>query len=142
MPRTMKMPTVMGPQHRFSMVPKATIERSVFDRSHGHKTTFNDGFLIPVLVDDILPGDTCHLRMAALVRLTTPLKPLMDNMYVDSFFFFVPYRLVWSNFQKFMGEQVNPGDSTSFSVPTLTVPFTPAQGSIFDYMGVFPAVSG
>lgn len=124
-------------QHAFSMVPKAMIERSKFDRSHALKTTFDAGYLIPVLVDEVLPGDTVHLSMNGFCRLTTPLKPLMDNMYIDTFFFFVPNRLVWSNWQKFCGEQDNPGDSTSYLVPTIAYDQTRhIVGSIFDYFGL------
>lgn len=131
-----RMPTVMSASQRFARVPNVQIPRSVFDRSHGHKTTFDAGYLVPIFVDDVLPGDTFHLNMSALVRLTTPLKPLMDNMYLESFFFFVPYRIIWTNFVKFMGEQVNPGDSTSYVVPSVNVPFTPTVGSLHDYLGV------
>jgi hypothetical protein len=130
-----KMPTVMKSGHDFSRVPSVSIERSVFDRSHGYKTTFDAGLLIPVFVDEVLPGDTFHLRMTAFARLTTPIKPLMDNMYLDSFFFFVPYRLVWTNFVKFMGEQTNPGDSISFTVPQVGA-MTPGLGSVWDYFGL------
>lgn len=133
------LPTVMKGSHCFSEVPQATIERSTFDQSHAHKTTFNAGFLIPVLVHEVLPGDTINCRMSALARLTTPLKPLMDNLYLDSFFFFVPTRLVWANWQKFNGEQANPGDSTSYLVPSLSTPFTPSLMGVLDYMGIMPA---
>lgn len=133
----MKMPTVMGPQHKFSMVPSTDMERSVFDRSHAVKLTFNAGLLVPVFVDEVLPGDTFHLNMTAFARLSTPIKPVMDNMYLDSFFFFVPYRLVWANFVKMMGEQTNPGDSISFTVPQATGPTNGyAIGSVGDYFGL------
>ena len=135
-----KMPSTMGPGHRFSQVPSVRIERSAFDRSHGLKTTFDAGYLIPVYVDEVLPGDTFHMKMTAFARLTTPLKPVMDNLYLDSFFFFVPLRLVWANFPKFMGEQTNPGDSISFVVPALTMPFTVNVNSIGDYMGLNSAL--
>ena len=78
----LKMPSVMPSQHSFSMVPKAQIERSVFDRSHGYKTTFNAGYLIPFFLDDVLPGDTFSLKAHLLCRLSTPFKPIMDNMFV------------------------------------------------------------
>jgi len=108
--------------HQFSEVPRADIPRSSFDRSHGVKTTFDAGYLVPVYVDEALPGDTFHCNMSMFGRLATPLHPFMDNMFVDVFFFAIPIRLVWDNFQKFMGEQVNPGDSTSYLVPTITSP--------------------
>jgi len=124
--------------HQFSEVPKAEIQRSQFDRSHGYKTTFDAGYLVPVFIDEALPGDTMNLKMNAFARLATPIKPVMDNMTMESFFFAVPYRLIWNNFQKFMGEQTNPGDSTSFTVPQMTGPTTPGilVGSLSDYFGI------
>jgi len=88
--------------HQFSEVPRADIPRSSFDRSHGVKTTFDAGYLVPVYVDEALPGDTFHCNMSMFGRLATPLHPFMDNMFVDVFFFAIPIRLVWDNFQKFM----------------------------------------
>jgi hypothetical protein len=127
-------------QHNFSQVPQANIQRSVFDRSHGHKTTFDSGYLIPVFVDEVLPGDTFKLNMTAFARMATPIFPVMDNLYMDSFFWFVPYRLIWPNFKKFMGEQVNPGDSTSYVVPQMTSPVSAPvgyqTGTLQDYMGL------
>jgi len=136
------LPSVM--QHDFSRVPKADIPRSSFDRSHGHKTSFNSGLLIPVFVDEVLPGDTFNLSMTAFARLATPLFPVMDNMYINSFYFFVPYRLLWSNFQKFMGEQANPGDSTDYLIPQMiaTASTGYAANSIFDYMALPVGVPG
>lgn len=124
--------------HNFSQVPKADIPRSVFNRSHGHKTTFNAGDLIPVFVDEVLPGDTFNLTMTAFARLATPIYPLMDNMYLDVFFFAVPNRLLWSNWKKFNGQQDNPGDSTSFLNPTVTYPGAGGWvvGTLGDYFGL------
>ncbi len=125
--------------HKFSQVPSAEIPRSSFDRSHGHKTTFDAGWLVPVFQDEALPGDTFNLKMTAFARLATPLHPFMDNMYLDTFFFAVPMRLLWSNWEKFNGAQDNPADSTSFVIPQI-VP-TPAGGgyqasTLFDYFGL------
>lgn len=123
--------------HQFAMVPKADIPRSSFRRQSTHKTTFDAGFLIPVYVDEVLPGDTFKLKMTAFARMSTPLFPLMDNMYLDSFFFFVPNRLVWDNWKKFMGEQVNPGDSISYVIPQMVCPANGyAVNSLQDYMGL------
>lgn len=123
--------------HRFAMIPRAEIPRASFDRQFTHKTTFDAGLLIPVYVDEVLPGDTFNLKMTAFARLATPIYPVMDNMYLDSFFFFVPNRLIWDNWQKFMGEQNNPGDSTSFVVPQQVSPANGyAVGSLQDYMGL------
>jgi len=132
-----------GGGHKFSQVPKAEIQRSSFDRSFNHKTTFDAGMLVPVFVDEVLPGDTFNVQMTPFARLTTPIFPLMDNMYLDSHFFFVPNRLVWDNWAKFNGEQVNPGDSTSFLIPQVT--FTNAQilaGTLPNYFGIGRAVNG
>lgn len=136
----MKSPT----QHQFSQVPRAEIPRSTFDRSHGHKTTFNAGLLIPILLDEALPGDTFNVRMTGFARLATPIFPVMDNMYMDSHFFSVPVRLVWDNWQKFNGEQKNPGDSTDFTVPQMISPATTgyAAGSVADYFGIPVGVPG
>jgi len=123
--------------HKFAMVPKADIPRSSFQRQQTHKTTFDSGFLIPVYVDEVLPGDSMKLKMTAFARLATPIFPLMDNLHMDSFFFFVPNRLVWTNWKKFMGEQDNPTDSISFVTPKMTSPAGGyAVGSIHDYMGL------
>lgn len=124
-------------QHRFSEVPNVEVPRSQLDRSFGHKTTFDAGYLIPVFVDEALPGDTFNLSMTAFARLATPIKPIMDNMFLDSFYFSVPLRLVWENFEKFMGAQDNPGDSTDFEVPQITNSQAAlTTGSIYDYMGL------
>jgi hypothetical protein len=123
--------------HQFTMIPKADIPRSSFDCQSTHKTTFNANDLVPVYVDEVLPGDTFKLNMTAFARLATPLYPVMDNMVLDSFFFFVPNRLIWSNWQKFMGQQTNPGDSISYVVPQQVSPNGGyAIGSLQDYMGL------
>lgn len=123
-------------QHSFYQVPQANIQRSTFDRSHGLKTTFDEGFLVPIYLDEVLPGDTHQLDLTAFCRMNTLIKPIMDNVYLDFFFFFVPTRLVWANWQKFCGEQANPGDSISFVVPTLSTPVTIAEKSLGDYFGL------
>lgn len=129
-------------QHTFASVPTATIPRSVFNRSHGYKTTFDEGYLVPVYLDEVLPGDTFNLRMTAFGRLATPIFPLMDNMYLDVHFFFVPNRLVWDNWEKFNGAQDNPADSTSFVIPILDDTVAPmdttgfTSGSLADYFGL------
>lgn len=123
--------------HQFAMVPKSDVPRSSFNRESSHKTTFDAGYLVPVYVDEVLPGDSFRLKMTAFCRLATPLFPVMDNLKLDSFFFFVPNRLVWSNWQKFMGQQTNPADSISFVIPQLVSPASGyAIGSLQDYMGL------
>jgi len=123
--------------HQFTMIPKADIPRSSFDCQSTHKTTFDAGYLVPVYVDEMLPGDTFRLNMTAFARLATPLYPIMDNMHLDSFFFFVPNRLIWNNWQKFMGQQANPSSSISYVVPQQVSPAGGyAIGSLQDYMGL------
>ncbi|AXH75652.1 MAG: major capsid protein [Microviridae sp.] len=134
-------PSVM--KHTFSQVPKAEIPRSSFDRSHGHKTTFDSGYLVPVYVDEALPGDTFNLNMTGFARLATPIVPVMDNMYLDTHFFAVPVRLVWDNWQRFNGEQPNPGDSTDFTIPQMVSPGGGyLSGSLSDYFGIPTGVAG
>jgi hypothetical protein len=123
--------------HQFAMVPRADIPRSKFDVQSAHKTTLDSGYLVPVYVNEVLPGDTFNFKMTAFARMATPIYPIMDNMKLDSFFFFVPNRLLWNNWQKFMGEQNDPGDSISYLVPTTTSPAGGyAVNSLQDYMGL------
>lgn len=122
----------------FAMVPRNDVPRSAFDVNHHHKTTFGAGRLIPIYVDEVLPGDSHRVQMTAFARLSTALVPVMDNLIFESFFFFVPNRLLWSNWERFMGEQLNPTDVTTFLVPQV-VPTQAAQltpATIYDYMGI------
>jgi len=126
---------------RVYQVPQAGIQRSQFNRWSGYKRTFDAGYLIPFYVDEALPGETFQLSMQGFARLATPLKPIMDNMFLETFFFAVPYRLVWNNFQHFMGELDDPGDlGTDYVLPTFTA-YSPALGSLSDYMGI-PLTAG
>lgn len=129
------MQSVMTPQEHFSKAPSTKIERSTFDRSHGRKTTLNGNYLYPVFCDEVLPGDTHKLRMTTFARMATQLVPYMDNVFCDVFFFFVPNRLVWNNWEKFMGAQDNPGDSISYVIPSLTLDNFNVN-SIQDYFGI------
>lgn len=122
--------------HNFSQVPRADIPRSSFNRSHGFKTTFDAGYLVPVYIDEALPGDTFNCRMSSFARLATPIVPFMDNMFLDTFFFAVPVRLIWDNWQKFNGEQIDPGDSTDYLVPQLNSGTGHTVGSLADYFGI------
>lgn len=108
----MRMPSTMV--HTFSQVPRADIPRSSFDRSHGVKTTLDAGLLVPVFVDEALPGDTFNVSMTGFARLATPLHPYMDNARFNTFFFAVPIRLIWENWERMNGAQDDPGDSTDF----------------------------
>jgi len=133
----MKMPSVMS--HKFSEVPRAEIQRSRFDRSCGYKTTFDAGYLVPFFVDEALPGDTFQVNASLFGRLATPLKPVMDNMVLETFFFFVPNRLIWENWERFQGAQDDPGDTTDYVVPQIAVDAVTgliAVGALGDYMGL------
>lgn len=120
--------------HLFSQIPRANIQRSSFDRSHTYKTAFDSNYLIPFFCDEVLPGDTFNLDANLFGRLSTPVVPVLDNLYLDTFYFFVPTRLVWDNWQRFNGEQDNPDDSTDYLVPTVSCDGT--SGSIYDYFGI------
>ena len=132
----MKQKSVMT--HQFSEIPRADIPRSSFNRSHGFKTTMDAGFLVPMFVDEVLPGDTFNLRMTAFGRLATPLHPFMDNLFLNTFFFAVPMRLLWTNWEKFNGAQVDPGDSTDFTIPQMVSPAGTGYlaASLADYFGI------
>ena len=128
-------------KHSFAQVPQMNTSRTAFKRSHGHKTTINADILYPIYVDEMLPGDTLSLRANMFARLATPIHPIMDNMFLETFFFGIPNRILWSNWNKFLGEQDNPGDSIDYTIPRLTIPsggFT--EETIFDYMGLPPGV--
>jgi hypothetical protein len=123
--------------HSFAMVPKADIPRTKFSMQKTLKTTFDAGYLVPIMCEEVLPGDTFNCRVTMFGRLATPLFPVMDNLHLDSFFFFVPNRLVWNNWQRFMGEQDNPADSISYTIPQQVSPSGGyAVGSLQDYFGL------
>jgi len=124
--------------HSFSQAPTADIPRSTFNRSHGYKTTFDAGKLIPIFVDEALPGDTLNLNPTLFARLNTPIYPIMDNLFMDVHWFSVPYRQIWANFRKFCGEQVDPGDSTDYTVPVILAGQTNSIGigDLGDYFGL------
>ncbi len=136
--------TNVDAQHSFALIPSVKMPRSVFNRSCGTKTTFDAGLLIPVFVDEALPGDTMSMQMASFARMATPLHPVMDNMHLDVFFFSVPLRIIWDNFKRFMGEEPTPGASTDFTVPIIQAP-TPLghpTHTLHDYLGVPTGVDG
>jgi len=132
--------------HDFAMIPKSSVPRSSFKMEKAYKTTFDSGYLIPFHLQEVLPGDSFSVNAACFARMATPLFPVMDNLHLDTFWFFVPNRLVWNNWVKFQGEQDNPGDSISFTVPQQV---SPTNGyplnSLQDYFGLptvgTPAVS-
>lgn len=151
-----RMPSVM--KNRFSEVPAANIRRSVFDRSHGHKTTFDAGYLIPIFLDEVLPGDTFSMKHSFVCRMATPIFPLMDNLFLDIHYFFVPNRLVWTDWEEFCGNAEYSGDSgpdhphiswpiarpyfvpwvarTNLTASPPTSATTVESGSLADYLGL------
>jgi hypothetical protein len=123
--------------HNFAMVPRADIPRSRFAMQKTLKTTFDSGLIVPIMCEEVLPGDTFNVNVTMFGRLATPIFPVMDNLHLDSFFFFVPNRLVWNNWVKFMGEQDNPADSISYTIPQQVSPVGGyAIGSLQDYLGL------
>ncbi len=127
--------------HRFSDAPAMYMSRTKFDRSHVYKTTFDSGKLIPVFIDEVLPGDTSRLSVKYFSRIATPIKPIMDNIYLDWFFFFVPNRLVWEHWQNFCFEQEDPDDSTDYVCPTTSLVGAADDtlhgvGTLWDYFGL------
>jgi len=134
--------------HNFAMVPRSDVPRSGFKIESSYKTTFNAGQLIPIYCEEVLPGDTFNVQSTFFGRLATPLRPFMDNMKLESFYFFVPNRLLWDNWQRFYGEQDDPSDSTDFLVPVLDKTKAPLnttgfiEGSTFDYLGMPTKVTG
>lgn len=129
---------VQGPQiNQFNNIAPNPVPRSSFKRDFTRRSTFNADYLVPIFLDEILPSDDVHLKMTAFTRMATPIKPLMDNLYQETFWFFVPNRLVWQNWEKFQGQQTNPGDSVSYLIPTLETNVTPFSAeSIYDYFGL------
>lgn len=124
-------------QHVFSQYPSVSHGRSTFNRSFGRKDAFFFDILNPIYVDEVLPGDTINLSVNAFLRLAPQVVPLMDNMYMDFFFFFVPNRLVWDNWEKFMGAQDNPGDSISYTIPQMpVVASADTPGALYEKLGI------
>lgn len=131
----------MPAQKDFSANPQMSKPRSVFNRSHSHKSTFNVDDLVPFYVDEILPGDSQEVRANIFARLSSTLQhPIMDNIHLDTFYFFVPYRILWDNWEKFMGAQDDPGDSIAFTIPQMTEATADEVQSLMDYMGVPPGI--
>lgn len=139
-------------ESHFAQLPQVSISRSRLDRSHDHKTTFNTGSLIPIFVDEVLPGDTFSMDTAMVVRMSTPIHPVMDNAYLDLYYFFVPSRLVWDHFEEFMGANKSGPwtNQATYQIPEqkfgtvasggAVLANIPSKGSLLDYMG-FPIMS-
>jgi len=130
--------------HQFSQVPNVEIPRSVFDRSHGYKTTFDAGYLIPFYCDEALPGDTFKVSTSIFARLATPTKPFMDNLLIETFYFSCPNRILYEFWTAMMGERENPSSSIDYSSPTIEAPAVTGfvAGSLADYFGLPLGVAG
>ena len=132
----------MRSQHNFSQTPSVSIPRSTFNLSHGHKTAFDADDLVPICQPiDVIPGSTFNFRTSFFMRLATPLEPIIDNLHFDTFAFFVPYRTIWINHERFHGAQDDPGDSISFTI--LLASGSAASGrthlaSLWDFFGLPP----
>ena len=128
----------LASQQDSAMIQRPDVPRSKFVGSFTRKTTFNAGLLIPFLVDEVLPGDHLKYDCTAYVRMATPYFPMMDNQRIDTHFFFVPNRLVWSNWRRFMGEQADPSQSIDVVFPTVQPnSFSDAGvGTLWDYFGL------
>lgn len=124
---------------RFAVNPNVDIKRSTFYQKYGIKTSFNAGQLIPLDWQEVLPGDTFSVDMACVVRMSTPIHPIMDDIWLDTYFFFVPARLCWNHWKEFMGENTTSAweQETEYEIPQITAPTGGwAKGSIMDYMGI------
>ena len=129
----------------FRSTPQIDLKRSKFDMSRTHTTSFNVGDCVPIYVDcDILPGDTVKMSMAEVIRMATPIYPIMGNIYADLYWFFVPHRLLWDHHAEFWGENEDPWtQTTEYEVPQITSPQGGwTEGTIADYMGIPTKVSG
>lgn len=132
-------------ESRFAQVPQANIQRARFKRDFSNLTTLNEGDLVPLYVDEVLPGDTISMNMRSLIRMATPIYPVMDNCYLDTYAFFVPCRLLWEHWENLMGQNDSTfwAEKTEYSVPQVTAPSGGwASGTIADYMGIPTKVGG
>lgn len=126
-------------ESHFATLPNIDIKRSTFDRSTQLKTTFNAGKLIPIFVDEVLPGDTFALDTSCVIRMSTPIHPVMDNCYLDLYYFFVPNRILWEHWNEFMGENTTTAweQTTEYEIPQITAPTGGwNKGTIADYLGI------
>lgn len=132
-------------ENRFAENPQVGVSRSRFQRNSDNKTTFNTGDLIPVYLDEVLPGDTHQIDVACVMRMATPIFPVMDNAFCDFYFFFVPNRLLWEHWKEFMGENKETAwtPKTEYSVPQVTAPTGGwEEGTLADYLGLPTKVEG
>ncbi len=128
--------------HKFGQTPSVQAPRSVFDRSSGFKLAIDADYLYPIFLDEIVPGDQMRMSAQLFGRMNTPIYPIMDNLFIDTFWFFVPYRILFDNFRYMLGEQDSPGDSIDFTFPTMTSTTSTgyAEDSLHDYLGIPPGI--
>lgn len=132
-------------EQHYAQVPHAEIRRAKFQRDFNLLTTMNEGDLVPIYLDEVLPADTFKINLNALVRMATPLYPVMDNAYMDFYFFFVPARLLWKHFQNLMGQNDSTfwAEKTEYTTPVTTAPEGGWNvGTLADYFGIPTGVSG
>lgn len=132
-------------EYNFAQNPQVGVSRSRFQRNSDSKTTFNTGDLIPIYLDEVLPGDTHQIDVACVIRMATPIFPVMDNAFCDFYFFFVPNRLLWEHWKEFMGENKETAwtPKTEYSVPQVTAPAGGwEEGTLADYLGLPTKVEG
>lgn len=132
-------------EQHYAQVPHAEIRRAKFQRDFNLLTTMNEGDLVPIYLDEVLPADTFKINLNALVRMATPLYPVMDNAYMDFYFFFVPARLLWKHFQNLMGQNDSTfwAETTEYTTPVTTAPEGGWKvGTLADYFGIPTGVSG
>lgn len=132
-------------EYNFAQNPQVGVSRSRFQRNNDNKTTFNTGDLIPIYLDEVLPGDTHQIDVACVMRMATPIFPVMDNAFCDFYFFFVPNRLIWEHWKEFMGENKQTAwtPKTEYSVPQVTAPKGGwEEGTLADYLGLPTKVEG
>lgn len=131
---------------RFALAPSVDIKRSTFDRSSGHKTTFNAGKLVPIFLDEVLPGDTFEMKTSCVIRGSTPIFPVMDNANIDIYYFYTPTRLLWEHWKEFNGENTTSKweQTTEYSIPQIAAPVNTgwAKGTLADYLGIPTNITG
>lgn len=127
----------------FSQIPTVDLDRNLFERNHQWKGTLDGGFLYPVFCDEVLPGDTKKLNTTFFGRMTTPIVPIMDNIYLDYHLWFVPRRLVWEHWDEFLGARENPDDSIDYLIPQVESGTNGGypRYSYFDYLGIRPGIN-
>nr|DAW00347.1 MAG TPA: Capsid protein [Microviridae sp.] len=126
-------------EQHYNQVPHANVPRARFKRDYSLLTTMNEGDLVPIYCDEVLPADTAKIDLNALMRMSTPLYPVMDNCYCDFYFFFVPSRLLWEHFENLMGQNDSTfwAEKVEYTTPKTTAPTGGWNvGTLADYFGI------